>query len=160
MELLELDDVDIKILKILQNDASVSNADLAEKVSLSPSPCARRVRLLEDKGFIRQQVTLLDNKKLGLSVTMFVQITLSRQRKKSLVAFESEISDWPEIMECYLMTGDIDYLLRVVLPDLEACQQFLDKLTDVDAIGHVKSSLSLKQVRYKTEIPLDHVNHS
>ena len=160
MALEELDELDINILKILQNDAAISNADLADKVSLSPSPCARRVRLLEEKGYIRQQVTLLDNKKLGLSVTMFVQITLSRQRKKSLDAFETEIVHWPEVMECYLMTGDIDYLLRVVLPDLEACQQFLDKLTDVEAIGHVRSSLSLKQVRYKTELPLEHVNDS
>ena len=158
MEVAELDNVDIQILKILQNDATISNADLADKVSLSPSPCARRVRLLEEKGYIRQQVTLLDNKKLGLSVTMFVQITLSRQRKKSLDAFEQEIIAWPEVMECYLMTGDIDYLVRVVLPDLDGCQQFLDKLTDVDAIGHVRSSLSLKQVRYKTEIPLEHIN--
>jgi len=89
---------------------------------------------------------------------MFVQITLSRQRKKSLDAFEQEIIAWPEVMECYLMTGDIDYLVRVVLPDLDGCQKFLDKLTDVDAIGHVRSSLSLKQVRYKTEIPLEHIN--
>lgn len=153
----ELDEIDIQILTILQKDAGISNADLAEQISLSPSPCARRVKILEEAGFIRQQVTLLDNKKLGLAVNMFVQITLSRQRKKSLDAFESEILAWPEVMECYLMTGDIDYMLRVVVKDLDGCQQFLDKLTDVDAIGHVKSSLSLKQVRYKTELPLDHI---
>lgn len=157
MHLSELDEIDLQILQILQRNAAISNADLAEQVSLSPSPCARRVRLLEEAGIIRQQVTLLDNKKLGLAVNMFVQITLSRQRKKSLDAFESEIMSWPEVMECYLMTGDIDFLMRVVVPDLDGCQQFLDKLTDVEGIGHVKSSLSLKQVRYKTELPLDHI---
>jgi DNA-binding Lrp family transcriptional regulator len=157
MKVTDLDDIDLQILTILQKDAGISNADLADKVSLSPSPCARRVRLLEEAGFITQQVTLLDNKKLGLAVNMFVQITLSRQRKKSLDTFESEIMAWPEVMECYLMTGDIDYLIRVVVPDLDGCQKFLDKLTDVEGIGHVKSSLSLKQVRYKTELPLEHI---
>lgn len=154
---IELDEIDIQILKILQRDASIANSDLAEIVSLSPSPCARRVKILQQAGFIRQQVTLLDNKKLGLAVNMFVQITLSRQRKKSIDAFEDEIREWTEVMECYLMTGDIDFLMRVVVPDLDGCQQFLDKLTNVDGIGHVKSSLSLKQVRYKTELPLDHM---
>ena len=87
----ELDEIDIQILKILQRDASLANSDLAEKVSLSASPCARRVKILQEAGFIRQQVTLLDNKKLGLAVNMFVQITLSRQRKQSIDAFEDEI---------------------------------------------------------------------
>lgn len=157
MQLYQLDEIDIKILQLMQRNAAISNTELAEQVSLSPSPCARRVRLLQQAGFIRQQVTLLDNKKLGLAVIMFVQITLSRQRKQSLDAFETEIMQWPEVMECYLMTGDIDFLMRVVVPDLDGCQQFLDKLTGIQGISHVRSSLSLKQVRYKTELPLDHI---
>jgi len=157
MHFTDLDEIDIQILKILQNNAATSNSELAEQVSLSPSPCARRVKILEQAGYIRQQVTLLDNKLLGLSVNMFVQITLGRQRKNRIDAFEEEIMRWPEVMECYLMTGDIDFLMRVVVTDLDGCQQFLDKLTNVEGIGHVKSSLSLKQVRYKTELPLDHI---
>lgn len=157
MENYSLDKIDIKILKILQLDASISNADLAEKISLSASPCSRRVKLLEEAGFISGRVTLLDPKTVGLPVNVFIQVTLHRQRKNSLETFEKSISQWPEIMECYLMTGDIDYLMRVVVPDLAGCQKFLDKLTDLDGIGHIKSSFSLKQICYKTELPLEHL---
>lgn len=157
MENYSVDATDIMILKILQEDAGISNTELAEKISLSPSPCSRRVKLLEEAGFIKGKVTLLDPKAVGLPVNVFIQITLSRQRKNNLEEFEKSIHKWPEIMECYLITGDIDYLIRVVVPDLEGCQKFLDKLTDFDGISHVKSSFSLKQIRYKTELPLEHL---
>ena len=157
MESFSADATDILILKILQQDAGISNIELAEKISLSPSPCSRRVKLLEEAGFIKGKVTLLDPKAVGLPVNVFIQITLSRQRKNNLDDFEKSISQWPEVMECYLITGDIDYLIRVVVPDLDGCQQFLDKLTDLEGISHVKSSFSLKQIRYKTELPLDHL---
>jgi len=152
-----VDKIDIQILKILQQDGGISNADLAEKISLSPSPCSRRVKLLEKAGFIRGRVTLLDPKTVGLPVNVFIQITLSRQRKNNLEDFTKSISEWPEIMECYLMTGDIDYLIRVAVTDLEGCHKFLDKLTDLEGIDHIKSSFSLKQIVYKTELPLDHL---
>ena len=157
MENINVDLTDIQILQILQQDAGISNIELAEKISLSPSPCLRRVKLLEEAGYIRGKVTLLDPKTVGLPVNVFIQVTLSRQRKVNLETFEQSISQWPEIMECYLMTGDIDYLIRVVVTDLEGCQKFLDKLTDLDGISHIKSSFSLKQVCYKTELPLDHL---
>ena len=157
MESFSVDATDILILKILQHNAGISNTELAEKISLSPSPCSRRVKLLEEAGFIKGKVTLLDPKAVGLPVNVFIQITLSRQRKNNLEDFEKSISQWPEVMECYLITGDIDYLIRVVVPDLDGCQQFLDKLTDLEGISHVKSSFSLKQIRYKTELPLEHL---
>ena len=157
MENFSVDQTDIQILKILQQDAGISNTELADKISLSPSPCLRRVKLLEKAGFIRGKVTLLNPKTVGLPVNVFIQVTLSRQRKINLEAFENSINQWPEIMECYLMTGDIDYLMRVVVTDLEGCQKFLDKLTDLEGISHIKSSFSLKQVCYKTELPLDHL---
>lgn len=157
MDKFSVDATDIHILKILQQDAGISNTELAEKISLSPSPCSRRVKLLEEAGFIKGKVTLLDPKAVGLPVNVFIQITLSRQRKNNLEDFEQSISQWPEVMECYLITGDIDYLIRVVVPDLDGCQQFLDKLTDLEGISHVKSSFSLKQIRYKTELPLEHL---
>ncbi len=154
----KLDATDRKILEILQADASTPNIELAEKVALSPSPCSRRVKNLEDNGYIDRRVTLMNPDKVGLPVNVFIQVTLNHQVKRQLESFENEIAKWPEVMECYLMAGDVDYLIRLVVPDLHAYQRFLDqKLTQLDGIDHIKSSFSLKQVRYKTEFPLDYL---
>ena len=153
-----LDKTDIQILKYLQADSSLSNVELAEKVCLSPSPCARRVKILQDGGYFRGWVTLLDPDKVGLSVNVFIQVSLNHQVKQNLEQFEAVVSGWPEVMECYLMTGDFDYLIRVAVPDLHAYQRFLDtRLTLVQGVDNIRSSFSLKQVRYKTELPLDHM---
>jgi Lrp/AsnC family leucine-responsive transcriptional regulator len=153
-----LDKIDIEILMALQLDAGISNLELADKISLSPSPCSRRVKLLENAGFFRGRVTLLDPKAVGLPVNVFIQITLSRQEKKNLEIFENNISQFSEVMECYLMAGDFDYLIRVAVPDLMSYQIFLDKVTDMEGISLIKSSFSLKQICYKTELPLKHLN--
>jgi len=153
-----LDNIDWKILNILQSDAGISNIELADQVCLSPSPCSRRVKNLEQQGYISRRVTLIDPQKAGLPVTVFVQVTLHHQVKKDLDRFAQQVLEWPEVMECYLMTGDFDYLIRVVIPDLQAYQTFLDeKLTDVDGVEHIKSSFSLKPICYKTELPLGHI---
>lgn len=153
-----LDHTDLKILEALQADASLSNLELAERVCLSPSPCSRRVKILQDKGYFRGQVTLLDPQLVGLAVNVFIQVTLNHQIKKNLVAFENTVTQWPEVMECYLMTGDFDYLIRVAVPDLNAYQNFLDeRLTPMEGIDNIRSSFSLKQVQYKTELPLEHL---
>jgi DNA-binding Lrp family transcriptional regulator len=153
-----LDQIDIQILKCLQTDSSLSNVELAEKICLSPSPCARRVKILQDNGFFRGSVTLLDPMKVGLSVNVFIQVSLIHQAKKNLQQFEEVVAGWPEVMECYLMTGDFDYLIRVAVPDLQAYQRFLDtRLTLVKVVDNIRSSFSLKQVRYKTELPLGHL---
>ena len=149
------DRTDIKILKALQKSAVISNAELAETVSLSPTPCSRRVKLLEKAGFIRDRVTLLDPERVGLPINAFLQVTLSRHKKLFLQTFEDETSEWPEIMECYLITGDFDYLLRVVVPDLDAYRMFLEKLSNLEGISHIKSGFSLKQVQNRTDLPLD-----
>lgn len=153
-----LDKIDIEILMALQLDAGISNLELADKISLSPSPCSRRVKLLENAGFFRGRVTLLDPKAVGLPVNVFIQITLSRQEKKNLEIFEKNISQFSEVMECYLMAGDFDYLIRVAVPDLISYQLFLDKVTDMEGISLIKSSFSLKQICYKTELPLKHLS--
>ncbi|MFT6692896.1 MAG: Lrp/AsnC family leucine-responsive transcriptional regulator [Colwellia sp.] len=153
-----LDKIDIEILMALQLDAGISNLELADKISLSPSPCSRRVKLLENAGFFRGRVTLLDPKAVGLPVNVFIQITLSRQEKKNLEIFENNISQFSEVMECYLMAGDFDYLIRVAVPDLISYQLFLDKVTDMEGISLIKSSFSLKQICYKTELPLKHLS--
>ena len=112
-----LDEIDSRILTALQENARISNVDLAERVGISPSPCWRRVRELEQKGVIARYVTLLDPKKLGLTVSVLVQVTLEKQIEPALETFEKAVRERPEVMECYLMTGDADYLLRVVMPD-------------------------------------------
>ncbi|CAN0523096.1 unnamed protein product [Laminaria digitata] len=155
----DLDAIDCNILNMLQEDARISNVDLSEKVHLSPSPCLRRVRRLESEGMIRAYVTLLDPAEVGLPVSVFVQVSLERQVDDALENFEREIVARPEVMECYLMTGDSDYLLRVVAPDLEAFQRFLlEHLTRIPGVASIKSSFALKQVSYRTALPLGHLN--
>lgn len=149
------DTIDWKILSLLQGDARISNVELAGKVGLSPSPCLNRVRALEASGYINRYVTLLDPLPLGLRVSVFIQITLEKQVESALETFERAIRDRPEVMECYLMTGDADYLLRVLVPDLQALEHFiLNVLTRVAGVGNIKSSFALKQVKYQTALPL------
>jgi DNA-binding Lrp family transcriptional regulator len=120
-----LDDIDRQIPIELQENARISNIELAAAVGLSPSPCLRRVRALEKAGLIRGYVTLLDPVRLGLGVSIFVHVSLEKQVEEALETFEASVTSRPEIVECYLMTGDADYLLRVVVPDLPAYQRLL-----------------------------------
>ena len=150
-----MDAIDLKILSELQKNARIANVDLARAVSLSPSPCLARVRALEQSGTIDRYVTLLDPKKLGLTVSVLVQVTLERQIESALETFERAVRERPEVMECYLMTGDADYLLRVVVPDVPAFERFiLDFLSRVPGVGNIKSSFALKQVKYRTALPI------
>ena len=150
-----LDDFDRKILDVLQDNARISNVELARKVGLSPSPCLRRVRELEGSGVVRSNVTLLDPAALGLGVSVFIQVRLDRQVETSLETFEAAVLERPEVMECYLMTGDADYLLRVVVPDVPSFERFLiDHLTRVPGVANLRSSFALKQVKYTTALPL------
>ncbi len=151
----DLDAIDLQILDTLQADAKLPNVELAARVHLSPSPCLARVRALEERGIIRRYATLLDPLAIGLSVSVFIQVSLEKQARKSLEIFESAIRQRPEVMECYLMSGDADYLLRVVVPDVQALERFiLDKLTPIPGIASIRSSFALKQVKYETSLPL------
>ncbi|HSO08299.1 MAG TPA: Lrp/AsnC family transcriptional regulator [Pelomicrobium sp.] len=155
MRSVELDAIDRRILEVLQRDARIANVDLAEKVNLSPSPCLRRVRELEAKGVIRRYAALVDPLALGLSVSVFIHVALEKQVERVLDTFEAAIRERPEVMECYLMTGESDYLLRVVVPDMPALERFiLDFLTRIPGVGNIKSSFALKQVKYETALPL------
>ena len=150
-----LDAIDRQILENLQNDARMRNVELAEKVGLSPSPCLRRVGNLEETGVIRGYATLVDAEAVGLPVSVFVSVTLEKQIEKALQKFEKEIRARPEVMECYLMTGDADYLLRVVTSDLGAYERFLiEHLTRIPGVASIKSSFALKQVAYRTALPI------
>ena len=153
------DEIDRRILEVIQEEARISNADLAGRVGLSPSPCWRRVRALEDAKVIRRYVTLVDAEAIGLPINVFATVTLEKQVERALERFERAVAERPEVMECYLMTGEFDYLLRVVVPSLGAYERFLmDHLTRIEGIASIKSSFALKQVRYKTALPLAHID--
>ena len=150
-----LDAIDRRILAVLQENARVSNVELAESAGVSASPCWRRVRELERTGVISRYVTLVDPAALGLPVSVFIQVSLEKQVESALEIFENAILQRPEVMECYLMTGDADYMLRVVVADLEAYERFLmDHLTRVPAVANIRSSFALKQVKYRTVLPV------
>ncbi|WP_020041544.1 Lrp/AsnC family transcriptional regulator [Salipiger mucosus] len=156
--MVQLDSIDLKILKALQDDAEISNVDLADRIGLSPSPCLRRVRILEDAGVIKKRVTLVDAAVLGLNVSVFVSVQLEKQSKERLMEFEREVRERPEVVECYLMTGESDYLLRVVVPDLATYERFLkESLTLIPGVANIRSSFALQQVSYTTALPLDHL---
>jgi len=155
MPQLQLDSIDWKILGLLQADARMANVELARAVGLSPSPCLHRVRALEEAGYISRYVTLLDALRVGLKVSVFIQVTLERQIESALERFENAIRGRPEVMECYLMTGDADYLIRVVVADIQVLEEFILKfLTKLPGVGNIKSSFALKQVKYQTALPL------
>lgn len=151
----KLDKTDLRILTQLQQDASLSNVELAAKVSLSPSPTLARVKQMEAEGVIARYVALVDPHALGLKVNVFVRVSLEKQEAGALERFEQAVSHFDEVMEVYLMTGDEDYLLRIVVPDLQALERFiLEHLTRIPGIKNIKSSFALKQVKYKTALPI------
>jgi Lrp/AsnC family transcriptional regulator, leucine-responsive regulatory protein len=150
-----LNKIDLKILSHLQNNARLTNVELSENIHLSQSPCLRRVRNMESSGIIKGYVALVDQNAVGLPVSVFVNVRLEKQIERALEKFEETVQDWSEVMECYLMTGDSDYLLRVVASDLAAYERFLmDKLTRVPGVASINSSFALKQVTYKTALPI------
>ena len=135
----DLDAIDRKILASLQSDGRITMAELADKVGLSVSPCHRRVKLLEERGVITRYIASVDQKSLGLHVSVFISIKLARQKEEDLNRFERAISKWDEVLECYLMTGNRDYLLRVVAADLSSYEAFLKtKLTRLDGIASIE----------------------
>lgn len=151
----QLDAIDRKILAALQADCHVTVQELAAKVGLSASPCHRRIKMLEDRGVISRYVALVDQKAIGLHVSVFISIKLERQKEEDLDRFARAISGWDEVLECYLMTGTRDYLLRVVAPDLAAYETFLKtKLTRLDGIASIESSFALSQVKYSIALPV------
>ena len=155
MQKVALDAIDRRILDALQENARISNADLARDVGLSASACSRRVRELEETGVIQRYATLVDPVIAGMPVSVFVNVTLERQVEPDLESFEAAIQALPEVMECYLMTGGSDYLLRVVASDVAAFRRFLmDHLTRIPGVANIRSSFALNQVKYRTALPL------
>ena len=133
----------------------MANSELADTIGLSPSPCLRRVKALEAQGIIRRYVGIVDAKAMGFLINAFVSVSLRSQEKAALQSFQSKVLDYSEVMECYLMTGTSDYLLRVVTRDLEHYEKFLvDKLTKIDSIANIQTSFALKPIVQRTELPI------
>lgn len=155
MHTMKLDEIDIKILHHLQREARISNVELANRVGLSPAPCLRRVRALEESGVIRKYVALLDPRALNLNVTVLVQVSLDRQVAERFQMFEQAVRERPEVLECDVLTGPSDFLLRVLVKDVAAYEQFQrDFLSRIESVSSTNSSFALKQVKYFTELPL------
>ncbi len=152
---MRLDDTDRAILDVLQRDGRLSNVKLAERVHLSESACLRRVRLLEEAGVISRYAAVVDARSVGLPDNVFVSIALVRQDQADLDAFERAVCEVPEVMECYLMTGEFDYLLRLVVSDMADFERIhRDALTRLPGVARVNSSVAIRTVQRKTELPL------
>ena len=150
-----LDPVDAKILDIVQHDASLSVAEIAERVGLSPSPCWRRIKRLEDEGVIRGRVTLLDSEKLGLGFEVYAMVKLAQPTRENFEAFESAVMGWPEVVQCANITGREDFLLRIVASDIHGFDKFLrEKLLALGLGSDVQSHIVVRGVKNTTAVPL------
>ncbi|HEB27720.1 MAG TPA: Lrp/AsnC family transcriptional regulator [Porticoccus sp.] len=152
----EFDSIDVNILKQLQKDASLTAQEIAAKVNLSTSPCWRRINRLEKDGFIQKKVALLDSQKLGMQMIIFVSISLSKNDEESLETFEEQVQQFPEIVECYTVTGTMDYFLKIITKDIQHFERFLRQhLAQLPLIREMHSNVAVTQIKYSTELPLD-----
>ncbi len=158
---MSLDKLDKRILQALQRDGIITNLELAEQIGLSPSPCASRVKQLEEVGIISKQVTLLNASQLDLKLTALIQISMDRHTPDRFEVFEAQVRSYPEVIECLLITGQsADYQLKVVVPDMECYQEFLlSKITRIEGVTDVHSSFMLREVINTTELPLNHIGN-
>ncbi|WP_019867458.1 Lrp/AsnC family transcriptional regulator [Methylovulum miyakonense] len=156
---MKLDKMDKRILDEMQKNARISNLELADKIGLSPSPCSRRVKQLEDEGLIDRHVTLLNQSKLQLKLIALIQVSMDLHTPERFETFEAEVRNYPEVLECYLITGQAaDYLLKVIVPDMECYQEFLlGKLTRINGVSGVQSSFVLRKAVDTTALPLGHL---
>jgi len=151
-----MDETDRRILACVQEDATMSVAEIARRVGLSSTPCWRRIQKLEEEKVIRRRVALLDRKKLNVGVTVFVFVRTSRHSADWLKQFAEAVNDMPEVVELYRMSGEIDYLLRVVVPDIDAYDRFYQRLIARIELSDVSSSFAMEQIKYTTALPLDY----
>lgn len=150
-----LDQIDWKILDELQSDGRITNVELARRVGISAPPCLRRVRALEEAGIIRGYRTLLDEKSVGFDVMAFAFVSLASQAEADLIAFEDHVGGWPIVRECYMLSGEVDFLLKCVAKDLRSFQTFIIELTAAPNVKSVKTTLTIRQSKYEPAVPLD-----
>ena len=150
-----LDETDVRILSILQNEGRITNADLAKRVGLSPPSVLQRVRALERVGLIKDYVALLDAERLGLKITVLAMITLSLHQEQPIERFRRSIHDIPEVLECYHVSGEYDFLLKIVVKDIRSYEALIrERISKIKGIGHIKSSFVLGVTKHSTKIPL------
>ncbi|MES2149845.1 MAG: Lrp/AsnC family transcriptional regulator [Pseudomonadota bacterium] len=154
-----LDKFDCAILSALQADGSLSIAGLSEKVGLSSTPCWKRVKRLEEEGYIENRVTLINREKVGLPVTVFVSVRTREHDEKWLTRFAAAVIALPEVLEFHRMSGDVDYLLKVVTTDIGGYDRFYKKLIKVGQLSGVSSAFSMEQIKYSTALPLELISH-
>jgi DNA-binding Lrp family transcriptional regulator len=150
----KLDEIDLRILRELQADGRMTNVELASRVGISPPPCLRRVRALEEAGLITGYRAQLDERKLGLEVVCFAFVHLASQAEADLAAFQGRIRDWDAVRECWTLSGDIDFILKCVAPDLKAFQDFVGDLTALPNVRNVRTALALDRVKDEPIVPL------
>jgi Lrp/AsnC family transcriptional regulator, leucine-responsive regulatory protein len=151
----KLDNIDRRILRMLQRDGRLQNVELAERVGLSPSPCLRRVKMLEEAGVIERYVAVLDASKIGVGLTFFARVWLRGQDSETVDQFVEEVKRLPQVVECHLMAGDCDFLLRIVAADIDAYRKFqVDHLTRIKAVQSVKTEIPMQKIKLTSELPI------
>ncbi len=154
----ELDSIDLRLLRVLQEDSSLPAAEVAEKVGITQSPCWRRIQRLKDLGYIRREVALLDRKKLGLNAHVFARIKLSAHGRAHLAEFAKAVQGFPEVLECYVLMGEVDFLLRIVTEDVEAYERFFfEKLSRLPGVQEINSTVALSEIKSSTALPIAHL---
>jgi len=155
MQKIEIDELDRKILRLLQSDASLSATAIGEQVGLSQSPCWRRIQRLKNSGLIKAQGLVIDRKKLGFDTMVFAHVKLTAHGRSKVAEFGDTIRQFPEVLECHLLLGQVDFLLRIVTPDLEAYERFFfERLSQLPDVQEVTSSIALSEVKHTTELPI------
>lgn len=150
-----LDATDMKLLDVLQRDASLSTAELAVKVGMSQSPCWRRIQRLRDEGYIKREVALVDRKRVGLNAQVFAHVKLSAHGRSHLADFAKAVQSYPEVLECYVLMGPVDFLLRIVTEDVEAYERFFfDRLSNLPGVQEINSTVALSEIKATTALPL------
>lgn len=154
-----LDKIDRKILSALQEEGRITNVELARRAGISAPPCLRRVRTLEESGFIRSYHAVLDNAKLGFTVTAFAQVSMQNHHENDLKKFEAKVQEWPYVRECFMISGETDFLLKIVAPDWEAYQNFLtSELASAENVASVRTSLAMRASKMEPGVPINDNN--
>lgn len=155
MQKIKIDGLDKKILRLLQTDASLSAAAIGDQIGLSQSPCWRRIQRLKDSGLIKQQGMIFDRRKLGFDTMIFAHVKLTAHGRSKVSEFSKSIADFPEVMECHLLLGQVDFLLRIVTPDLEAYERFFfERLSQLPDVQEVTSSIVLTESKFTSQLPI------
>lgn len=155
----ELDAIDLKLLRAMQEDSSLPAAELAEKVGITQSPCWRRLQRLKEDGYIKREVALLDRRKLGLNAHVFARVKLSAHGRAHLAEFSRAVQAFPEVLECYVLMGEVDFLLRIVTADVEAYERFFfERLSRLPGVQEINSTVALSEIKSSTALPLTHLD--